>query len=279
MQYTIVALLAFASLAYGADPLWNNLRVTWSLNPLSPWGYKVVPRDLSGKLDGFELRDDQCNVSDAKFLGQRYWYNKDPALSLLFDVNGIIAGMQTSAPKSNFTPPAYLINRNYIDEGDYYTITAYFVDPSTICSSGRTSDQLKTEGTGTGLWIQQGPDPIKDSVQIPFLEEDIVKTTWKFGKCFRTMGNHYWYNQTKDLAADHMVPNCLLYNKGKLTNFCFTFGWTYEFTSPRYEHPKTTDLTRFMNPVPDFFYNDPNYAKLSTMHVFFQDDARLGSWC
>jgi charged multivesicular body protein 7 len=277
MQYAIVALLAIATVAYGSGPDWNNLRVTWNINPFSKYAFTAMPRDLSGSLSGFELRDDQCTVPNAKFLGKRYWYKKDPALSLLYDVNGIIAGIQTSMLKSNYTPPAYAINRNYIDDGDYYTLTAYFVDPSTICNGGRTADQLKSQGTGSGLWLQNGPDPIKDSVMIPMLEQDAIKTPWKFGHCFRTMGNHYWYNVTKDMSCDHFVPDCLMYNKGKLTAFCFAIN--APLTSPRYEHPTTDILAKFIDPVPDCFYSDPSYQKLSTMHIYFIDDARLGSWC
>jgi len=277
MQYAILALLAFAGAAYGSGPDWDDLKVTWSINPLNTWGFDAMPRDLSGKLSGFEAKDDQCKVDNAKFLGQRYWYKQDPALVLLFDKNGIIAGIQTSALKSNYTPPAYAANKNYVDDGDYWTLTAYFVDPSTICTQGRTSDQLKTQGTGTGVWLQMGTDPIKDSVKIPMLEEDAMKSPWTFGHCFKTMGNHYWYNVTKEMSCDHYVPNCLLYNKGKLNAFCFAIN--APLTSKRYEHPTTDILKKFIDPVPDCFYTDPTYSQLSTLHVYFISDPRLGAWC
>jgi len=266
-----------ATAVYGSGPAWDNLRSTWSLDPFDTWAFDALPRDLSGKLGGFELRDDLCSVANSNFLGQRYWYKKDPAISLLFDINGIIAGIQTSILKANFTPPAYLVGRYYIDDGDYYTLSAYFVDPSTICTSGRTSDELKTEGTGTGLWLQNGPDPIKDSVLAPYLEDDVKQTAWTYGHCFYTMGNHYWYNVTKDMSCDQFVPNCLMYNGGKLTAFCFAINT--DLTSKRYEHPTTSDLTHFLNPVPDCFYTDPTYQKLSSIHIYMINDPRFDSWC
>lgn len=36
--------------------------------------------------------------------------------------------------------------------------------------------------------MQYGPDPIKDSVQIPMNEADMKGTKWGSGKCFYTMG-------------------------------------------------------------------------------------------
>jgi len=236
-----------------------------------------MPRELTEKLGDFKLRDNLCNVENAKFLGQRYWAKSDPALSLIFDKNGIIAGVQTSFPKSQYTPFPYQENTRFVDDGDYWALTTYFVDPNTICGDGRTHDQLKNDGTGTGLWLQYGSDPIKDSIHIPMLESDVKNTDWKFGKCFYTMGNHYWYNVTKDMPCDHFMPNCLLYNKGKLNAFCFSVN--ADFTSPRYEHPTTNVLDKFIDPVPGCMYTDPSFKKLSTMHVYFDDEAEYTSWC
>lgn len=277
MNYAILATLCLVSAVYGSNPEWNGLRVTWSLNPFNSWGFDSVPRDLSGKLGDYQLKDDQCKAANAKFLGQRYQYKQDPAMSLLYDTKGIIAGIQTSIPKTKLTPSAYLANHQYVDDGDYWTLTAYFVDPSTICTGGRSQEQLKKEGTGTGLWLQTGPDPLKDNFQVPLTEEEVKKTNWKFGHCFWTMGNHYWYNVTKEMDCGHFVPNCLMYNKGKLTAFCFSAN--ADLTSPRYEHPTAEVSKKFIDPVPDCFFSDPTFKKLSTMHVYLIDSPRTSSWC
>lgn len=79
MQY--IAVLLALTAAVSASPEWDNLRgkwtfvllldgandgvslsVTWSLNPLNPWAFDAVPRDLNSYLGGFELRDNQCNI-------------------------------------------------------------------------------------------------------------------------------------------------------------------------------------------------------------------------
>jgi len=236
-----------------------------------------VPRDLSGKHSGYELRDDQCKTPNAKFVGQRYWYKADPALTLLYDTKGIIAGIQTSVPKTDFKPTSALANHQFVDDGAYWTLTAYFVDPSSICGGGRSKEQLDKEGTGTGLWLQTGPNPLKDTVLIPANEAEVKKTSWKFGKCFYTMGNHYWFNVTKDMDCGRYVPNCLMYNKGKLTAFCFSIN--AGLSSPRYEHPTAEQANKFIDPVPDCFFTDPTFKRLSTMHVFLIDSPRTQSWC
>jgi len=275
LHQTLVVLLTIGA-AFGA-PDWNSLRATFSLNPLNSWAFDKLPRATSEKMDNYALRDDQCNTANAKFLGKRYWYKQDPALSLLYDNKGTIAGIQTSIPKSSFTPPAPVKDKNFVEDGDFWTLTAYFVDPSTICSQGRSADQLSTQGTGTGLWLQMGQNPVTDSVRIPSSEEEMKKTNWKFGHCFWMMGNHYWFNVTKDMNCDNYIPNCIMYNKGRLTAFCFSINAV--LSSPRYEHPTASIANKFIDPVPDCFFKDPSYKTTSTIHIYFIDNPRTGSFC
>lgn len=277
MNKIILAVLFFASAAYGSAPEWNGLRVTWSLNPFNSWAFNSLPRGLTEKMTDFHPRDDQCKTPNAKFVGQRFWYKQDPSLTLLYDTKGTIAGIQTSVLKKEFKPPTTEAGRRYVDDGDYWTLTAYFVDPSTVCSAGRTEDQLKNEGTGNGLWLQTGPSPIQDSVRIPLSEDEAKKTPWGHGKCFWTMGQHYWYNVSKEMDCNNFVPNCLMYNKGRLTAFCFAVN--APLTSQRYEHPTPEQAKKFLDPVPDCFFKDPSYGKLSTMHIYMIDSPRMSSWC
>lgn len=58
----------------------------------------------------------------------------------------------------------------------------------TICSTGRTLSELEHQGTGTGLFIQNGTNPLEDVIEIPQREMDLAKTKWTRGSCFKTMG-------------------------------------------------------------------------------------------
>jgi len=279
MNKIILAVLFFATAAY-ADPAWNSLRVSWSALPVSLWGFDKLPRDLADNTQ-FEKKDDMCADGGKKFLGQRYWYKQDPTLILLFDKNGIVAGIQNAAPKSRYASPPQLQGKYYIDDGDYWTITTYFVDPSTICSQGRSKADLASQGTGTGLWMQYGPDPIKDSVRIPDSEEEMKKTKWGHGICYQSMGVHYWYNVSQTMDCNDFVPNCILYNGGKLNAFCFATGANLIDLSHRWDFPAPLNivLNKFFDKTPDCFFTNPHFFLVSTMHIFFNDDPRSLDKC
>jgi len=270
MKLLLVILLSAVSTF--ADPSWNGLYATW--NALPQKGFDAMPRSLDEK-HNFVLKDNQCN--GGKFLGQRYWSNNDPALILLFDKNGIIAGMQSSSPKSQYTPLPGM--KGFVDDGDYWTQTAYFVEPSTICTKGRTKADLAKEGTGTGLWIQHGPDAKTNLINFPPNEDDIKKTLWGASKCFPSMGQHYWFNITVDMSCNNIFPNCLLYNNGSLNAFCFTKNVNLD--SPLYDfpHPTNDRVQGFMNPVPKCFFSEKSFATLTTLHVYFHDNPRETTKC
>ncbi|CAL1533127.1 unnamed protein product [Lymnaea stagnalis] len=175
-----------------------------------------------------------CDTT-AHWRGQRYIKNDDYAVVLLYDIHGFIAGIQTTVPKDqgrNYPKPP--IEPPFVSDGNRWVISAYFVDPSTICTKGRTVQEFNAEGTGTNLYIQNSTSP-EHSVLIPHKEADIRGTKWVEGNCFLTMGKHYWYNLKADMSCDTVFPVFLLYNHGELT----AFGWALitNLTSTRYEHP------------------------------------------
>ena len=96
------------------------------------------------------------------YLGQR-----DFAAILLFDINGYIAGLQSSFPQneSSWFPKGDVQRQSVLPDGDRFTATAYFVDPSTICSTGRSYEDFLASGTGTDLYFQMSAVP-EDSVRI-----------------------------------------------------------------------------------------------------------------
>jgi len=268
MKAIFILFVAVFTVVLGS-PSWNDLRTTFGVNPFSTIDFAEMPRDLSQGTKGFTLmpNGDTCATSGSFFVGQRYWVDSDSALILLFDPNGYIAGIQTAVPKSsNWTAPPNFIGRWIMDDGDYYTLTVYFIDPNRICT-GRSSAEFASEGTGTDLYIQVGTNPLTDYFQVPKNEYDIKTTKWGFGKCFYMMGQHYWYNVTKDMNCDDMVPYCLLYNNGVLNAFCFSISYDVK-GSQRYEHPTPIQSQGFLDPVPDCFYNTPSMSILSTLHVY-----------
>ena len=119
-------------------------------------------------------------------------------------------------PRSSVTHNSYsfdtqqMFNKETINNTEMYTLTAYFIDPgcpsslfivsifnasilARICTVGRTLSQLEHEGTGTGLFFQNGRNPIQDFIEVPLWEDNIGKTKWVKGTCFKTMGEFLFF--------------------------------------------------------------------------------------
>ncbi|KAK7508448.1 hypothetical protein BaRGS_00000014 [Batillaria attramentaria] len=245
---------------------WNGLEVTFGVNPFDSNVFASLPRTESdASSDGWTKIGD-CDTS-SKFRGRRYVKDNDYAVILLFDVNGYIAGIQCGAAKSELPsdyPPATL-RSIFQDDGDHMTLTAYFTDPNVICASGRSASQFSTEGTGSVLLIQNGSDPVRDSLRIPNEQSgaDNPASGWTLGHCFPAMGVHYWYSITADMSCDYFFPVFVLYNEKKLTAFGWAIGAGLD--SKRFEHPPHASVSAFMNPVPKCL---DGYSQLSTMHIY-----------
>jgi len=240
---------------------WNEFHLTWPKFPSVP----IDP--LSASKAGWSL-DTDC--SKDKQYGARYFKDGEKrAASLLFNNLNQLSGLQTCLStthpfaKSMMAPegPMELLS---LDNTQYYCATMYFRDPASICDASG----LSSNATGDGLWLGRGSGaPLK-------LLEDIHSppgAPWVKGKCFKTMGVHYWYNFTADTACDAIFPVFLLYNGGSLN----AWGWVFP-TNPvedggnRFENP-TGPMTKLFlpeNPAnqPSCVF-DSSLKALSTMHV------------
>ncbi|XP_055997302.1 uncharacterized protein LOC130047090 [Ostrea edulis] len=250
---------------------WDGLKVTWGLNPFN--SFNNMPRtETEAKTAGFTLIS---GCGQSPFLGKRYMKDNDPAVILIYDVNGYIAGIQAGVQTglSNGYPSSKLQNHPFVKDGDKHYITAYFVNPASICTHGRTAGQFGAQGTGTDLYLQNGTDPMA-SIRIPHQESDIGSTRWVKGHCFSAMGVHYWYDISLDMSCDRLYPVFLLYNGGVLN----AFGWAFkaELSSSRYEHPSQATFSAFMNPVPNCLYHS---GKLSTLHIYLNGSPQTNLLC
>jgi len=257
---------------------WDGLQTTWNFDPLAKDAYAKMPQEVSDcAKKNFLQKDEFCSKSGS-FVGYRYWQVNDPSIMLIFDINGYIAGVQTAIPKDQFAPSPTLQGHPYIDDGDYWTLTAYFVEPGIVCAPGRTSKQYKDQGNGYRFYIQNGTNPLSDLLDISLSENDlntnpITGPVWGSTKCYWSMGKHYWYKLTPDMDCSTIFPFFLLYNSGDLNAFGFFIPT--QATSARYEQADSSMLEKEMDTVPECFYQDPNFEKVSSMHVFLTDDPLL----
>jgi len=255
-----------AFLLSDSGPEWDGLKVTWGPNPLSSSYFVNQPRTVSDALGAGFTQISHCDAN-AAWRGARYVKNGDHSLTLLYDVNGYIAGIQTSVPKSVGTYPKAPIQPPFVEDGDRWVVSAYFTDPATICTTGRSASDFSSQGTGTDLYLQNSTVP-EQSVKIPKVESGLTKTKWTEGKCFYTMGKHYWYNLSADLSCDSMFPVFLLYNGGQLN----AFGWAMvaNLPSSHLEHPSPSTYGLFMKEVPTCL---ASAGTLSTMHIYLTSTA------
>jgi len=257
--------LGVASALFFPHTKWDGLSVTFGVNPFDSNVFSSLPRTESDAQAANWIKKADCDVN-SKFLGRRYVKDNDYAVILLFDDNGYIAGIQTGVAKAGLPasyPPAKQIGNMIQDDGDHYTVTAYFTDPAGICNGGRTAAEFAVEGTGTNLYIQNGSNPLTQSSHIPSQQSGMAGTGWTLGHCFPAMGVHYWYSVSTNMDCDDFQPVFLLYNEQRLTAFGWALGTPQN--SSRFEHPPLSVVSAFMNPVPSCL---ANYDQLSTMHIY-----------
>jgi len=253
----------------------------------SPWinttGYNSIPLTATDALaDGWFNGSTTCD-NGGQFNGFQFYLQNsdgsfDTSVSALYDINGVVVGFQMNIPVSVATANA---NNNYqwtnipmflsttVNGVATYTLTAYLVDPSTICNTGRNVNDLQTVGTGTGLWFQNGTDPTQ-LFQAPMNRPDALNQGWSNNKCFVGMGVHNWYQQetydSNDCAT--VLPAFLLYNLNDTL-----IGWGFEFVgtaiAPRYEQPPAAVIKTIVGDnVSQCLIDHANGVGVTTMHVF-----------
>ena len=166
-----------------------------------------------------------------------------------------------------FNFPSANIQKYFNDEGTFWSISAYFTDPTTVCSN-----TFSKQSTGDRLVFVSNTQ----TVNIPLKESDVT-SVWTKGQCFWTMGQHYWGDVSGqvnvDTNPDNFVPIFLQYNKGELNGF--GWGFNANFDSTRYEHPTVSVLPQFFKEVPKFFSDPTKSGVISTMHVYLDSTPQL----
>jgi len=257
------------------DPDWDTLRVTWGINIASDNVFTKMPLKIKKALEKGYIKEKTGASCSGKFLGERYVKSVGNGIAVLYDHNGYIAGLQAYFPvpnKTDATPSIYEKNSMFIQDevrsNKSYVLTAYFVDPDIICTTGRSKSDYDTQKAGNALYIQNGLNPLKDYIKVPLYENETIANKWFKGSCFTSMGSHYWHDISKDMSCDKLLPVFLVFNSGKLTGF----GWAIQDkvqSSPQFEHPEKDNLGRFFDPKPscvkDLYTRG---SGLTMMHVF-----------
>lgn len=240
-----------------ADPVtpeWDKLSVTWMK-------WDEIPLTVSDAVaKGWSLRD-KCQAR-AYFQGRRYIRNGDLTLMLLFDANDKIAGIQTGIPTSTVCKR---MGSPWKRENDSYVVTAYFKDPSLICSHRYDSE---AKYFGDRLLIQKS-SKANGFVQVPLLERGLLGGMWTKGECFWSMGKMYWYDLLNVFDCNSLFPVFVMYTNGVLNGF----GWILPFKldNPRFVHPTNVSFPYLFkrDTIPACFWTADH---LSMMHVYLDSN-------
>jgi charged multivesicular body protein 7 len=263
---------------------WASLRFLWSFgstlkltNPVS-----LDSGTLDPKKNNYHTLTMNCvNNGDngAQWFGRRVAYGDKQSVVALYDVKGSIAGIQARYPKSSVNPAAGfrhadvgMFQSETINGVPHWVLTAYFVDPNTICSSGRDKGALTTnEGTGNRLVFQNGKTP-SSLLKAPRMRPDALSMGYSNNTCFPSMGSHTFFGvDGKPNDCKTIMPVFLLYNKANYM-VGFGFDWVGKNTDDNsFESPPADAIDKIVGGAPkcllDFAKNKE--IGITTMHVFF----------
>ncbi|CAN8018017.1 unnamed protein product [Ixodes persulcatus] len=113
----------------------------------------------------------------------------DPSVVLLYDVNGVIAGLQSGfrAGRGKAHPRAGYLMDN-VQGQDIHFLTVYFIPPELICSRGRSLRELEEEGVGSNVYLQRESELLNGIVSAPRYDDDVRHSLWVRASCFPGMG-------------------------------------------------------------------------------------------
>jgi len=250
---------------------WDRVDVTWAK-------FSGIPlKAEDAQRGGWVLSGSSCLDQNVSWAGNRYLLGGDLSAAPLYDSAGNLAGYQFGmyeappAPVQNIWQPQTAFSPS---GASYWTLTTYFVDPKTICSTAANSKLVtRRAGNVAAIGDRLVLQTAKHLMTMPLNENSAAAAGWVNGKCFYTMGQHWWYNMTSTMSCDNIFPLFIIYNNHVLTTYGVITGVgtaSQYLTSSRWEHPGGVELNLFLQsssaPACIFSAGD-----LSTQHVFLTE--------
>jgi hypothetical protein len=279
--YVVFYVASIAVIGVTAEK-WEDLRVTFGVVPIEGQGKNEIPRVVSDATnEGWVTISKDCS-NGGKFNGLRYLYQGDSGILydrvVLYDTQGTVAGLQMLLPqsavlsaKSTIHLGKILLYQNDTLNGvDYFVLTAYFQNPDTICTVGRSKAQLESDGTGDGLWLQSGVSPVK-TIEVPLTRDEAIDDGWSENACFPQMGFHNFYRlDTWDSTnCEEIRPVFLLFNHDdELHGFGFVSPG--KVTSDYFENPPYLAIKAIANPKTPECLKELADNGITSMHVYFR---------
>lgn len=276
--FIVVILGIFSTKATAVN--WNGLRVTFGPAP-SEIFFAQMPRTANDAATaGWYSVSTSCENA-GQYAGFRYRLRNDNSINLLFDRNGIIAGIQALLPHDEIMNPnnqyrydlVPMFRNETIAGRPYVVLTAYFVRPDLICTTGRTVQEFLSQGTGTGLWFQNGPSP-NVLINVPRTRVAASRLGWTDCECFPGMGLHNFYevHRWHETNCDRVQPTQITFNLDEeMTGFVFQISGPS--TATRFESPPNAALYAIIGPerIPQCIIDKNTEFGFSSIHVYMID--------
>ncbi|KAJ8724093.1 hypothetical protein PYW07_008073 [Mythimna separata] len=146
----------------------------------------------------------------------------------LYDTAGFVAGLMVALPVDEFNSPPIKPEKKFIkwsakaSEGEpareYWTATQYFVSAESLkAGAGPQVENGATLQDG-GVWVAGHDNRL---MRVPSTEAELNSTAFKKQNCVPNMGTHYYYNMTKDLRCEDLLPWFAMTTDGDLVGTGF----------------------------------------------------------
>jgi charged multivesicular body protein 7 len=284
LKFLAFAIFVGCNLFGGSDAVkWNDLKITFGVNVFSRYGFNRVERTQSEVASAQQwvplFNESKCRnrIDNLEFYGFPMTEARDKAVVTLYDKNGIIAGIQAWMPHDEIITEkniyrfdlSPMFQNATLGGRKFFVLTAYFVRPDTICTTGRDANSLDTEGTGNGLWFQNGARPV-DLIDVPLKRSKAIENQWTKNNCFPAMGYHNFYNipWVRENNCTVSRPAFLLFNgKDELHGFGFVVQGTA--TSKKFEHPPNLAIRLILGDAPQCTLEQNTSVGSTSLHVYF----------
>ena len=91
----LVFIISSEAFLFGANEAWNDLKVTWGINPFGSNNFVSLPRTEQEARNKGWVKEKNCSQVN----GNRYILKGDKAVLLIFSSSGLIAGIASQIPK------------------------------------------------------------------------------------------------------------------------------------------------------------------------------------
>ncbi|OXA63670.1 uncharacterized protein LOC110863034 [Folsomia candida] len=265
--------------------LWDDFRVKFgpSANRTETNSFVRMPTNVNNAIAAGMVNTSPECINGGKYFGFRYKNRNSDGIYLLFDKNGVIAGIQMSLAKDDImkqnNPYRFDLLPMFQNEtirGKQYTfLTAYFVNPAIICTTGRDPTTYHAEGTGSGLYFQNGPTPHPSNVvDVPTYRPDAAAEGYTNCECLPGMGFHNFWQVEKwdDTNCREVQPIQLLYNwDGAMIGFVFQI--LAKSSNPQFEVPPSRLIKAIigMDRTPKCIMETNEKYGTAALHIYFID--------